>query len=176
MATLPSVGDCKPANIFNRVLLPAPFLPTKAIRSFLLTTNVTSANNGLAANSTCKCSTEIKTLSSLYNYVYNAAKVHLFEQINKQIEVDVNVHNELAYLFKKKAKRYRLFKKCYKFILFCVISCICYRTRLSLHRVFHSIRFKVTKGWVKALTLFLCPGVWKMLVHFQNLRSIWRDY
>ena len=25
--------------------------------------------------------------------------------------------------------------------------------------VFHGIRFKVNKGWVKALTLFLCPYV-----------------
>ena len=28
-----------------------------------------------------------------------------------------------------------------------------------LQCVFHSIRFKVNKGWVKALTLFLCPYV-----------------
>lgn len=34
-------------------------------------------------------------------------------------------------------------------------SCILPQVTLSLHRVFHSIRFKVTKGWVKALTLFL---------------------
>ena len=26
---------------------------------------------------------------------------------------------------------------------------------LTLHRVFHSIRFKVNKGWVTAVTLFL---------------------
>ena len=30
---------------------------------------------------------------------------------------------------------------------------------VPLHRVFHSIRFKVNKGWVKALTLFFCPNV-----------------
>ena len=30
---------------------------------------------------------------------------------------------------------------------------------VSLQCVFHSIRFKVNKGWVKALTLFLCPYV-----------------
>ena len=30
---------------------------------------------------------------------------------------------------------------------------------LPLHRVFHSIRFKVNKGWGKALPLFLCPYV-----------------
>ncbi|KAB5098489.1 hypothetical protein GAC71_06300 [Bacteroides thetaiotaomicron] len=28
---------------------------------------------------------------------------------------------------------------------------------VSLHCVFHSIRFKVNKGWGKALLLFLCP-------------------
>ena len=27
---------------------------------------------------------------------------------------------------------------------------------VPLHRVFHSIRFKVNKGWVTAVTLFLC--------------------
>ncbi len=32
-----------------------------------------------------------------------------------------------------------------------------YEKPLSLHRVFHSIRFKVNKGWGKALPLFLCP-------------------
>ena len=34
-----------------------------------------------------------------------------------------------------------------------------YRKDVPLHCVFHSIRFKVNKGWVKALTLFLCPYV-----------------
>jgi len=29
--------------------------------------------------------------------------------------------------------------------------------QLPLCCVFHSIRFKVNKGWVKALTLFFCP-------------------
>ena len=28
---------------------------------------------------------------------------------------------------------------------------------VPLHCVFHSIRFKVNKGWSKALLLFLCP-------------------
>ncbi len=32
---------------------------------------------------------------------------------------------------------------------------------LSLHRVFHSIRFKVNKGWSTAVLLFLCPYVKK---------------
>ena len=30
---------------------------------------------------------------------------------------------------------------------------------VSLHRVFHSIRFKVNKGWSTAVLLFLCPYV-----------------
>ena len=30
---------------------------------------------------------------------------------------------------------------------------------VPLHCVFHSIRFKVNKGWSKALLLFLCPCV-----------------
>ena len=30
---------------------------------------------------------------------------------------------------------------------------------VSLQCVFHSIRFKVNKGWSKALLLFLCPDV-----------------
>ena len=30
------------------------------------------------------------------------------------------------------------------------------RKSVSLHCVFHSIRFKVNKGWSKALLLFLC--------------------
>ena len=32
-----------------------------------------------------------------------------------------------------------------------------YQKCVSLHCVFHSIRFKVNKGWSKALLLFLCP-------------------
>ena len=31
-----------------------------------------------------------------------------------------------------------------------------YQMSVSLQRVFHSIRFKVNKGWSKALLLFLC--------------------
>ena len=30
---------------------------------------------------------------------------------------------------------------------------------VPLHRVFHSIRFKVNKGWSTAVLLFLCPYV-----------------
>ena len=29
---------------------------------------------------------------------------------------------------------------------------------VSLHRVFHSIRFKVNKGWSTAVLLFFCPN------------------
>ena len=34
-----------------------------------------------------------------------------------------------------------------------------WKKSVPLHRVFHSIRFKVNKGWSKALLLFLCPYV-----------------
>jgi hypothetical protein len=33
-------------------------------------------------------------------------------------------------------------------------TCKLTKTDVSLHRVFHSIRFKVNKGWVTAVTLF----------------------
>ena len=40
------------------------------------------------------------------------------------------------------------------FLSFCLpIS----KKSVPLHRVFHSIRFKVNKGWSKALLLFFCP-------------------
>ena len=55
---------------------------------------------------------------------------------------------------------------------------ICYKTRffypkylqitkksVPLQCVFHSIRFKVNKGWSKALLLFLCPYVSSALLY-----------
>ena len=57
--TVPDVGDCRPANIFNIVDLPAPFLPTRAIRSFLFTTNEMSSKSVKPPNSTVSPSTEI---------------------------------------------------------------------------------------------------------------------
>ena len=77
--------------------------------------------------------------------MYNAAKVHLFMQISKQKPRDVNAHNKLVYLFKMTLKPALLFKKCYKNNFFCSFSCTFPQMPLSLHRVFHSIRFKVTK-------------------------------
>ena len=48
------------------------------------------------------------------------------------------------------------------FLSFCLsIS----KKAVPLHRVFHSIRFKVNKGWSKALLLFLYPYV---SLTFQN--------
>ena len=34
-----------------------------------------------------------------------------------------------------------------------------YQMSVSLQRVFHSIRFKVNKGWSIAVLLFLCPCI-----------------
>ena len=35
---------------------------------------------------------------------------------------------------------------------------------VPLHCVFHSIRFKVNKGWSKALLLFLCPYIFSFII------------
>ena len=35
---------------------------------------------------------------------------------------------------------------------------------VPLHCVFHSIRFKVNKGWSMALLLFLCPYVFSFII------------
>ena len=56
--TVPEVGSWCPESIFNSVDFPAPFLPTNAMRSFLLMTKDTSENRGRALNSTERCSTE----------------------------------------------------------------------------------------------------------------------
>ena len=43
---------------------------------------------------------------------------------------------------------------------------------VSLHCVFHSIRFKVNKGWSKALLLFLCPYLSYHTNHAKRTRGI----
>ena len=40
------------------------------------------------------------------------------------------------------------------------------RNALPLHRVFHSIRFKVNKGWSTAVLLFLCPSITTLFICF----------
>ena len=45
--------------------------------------------------------------------------------------------------------------------LFLLVS----RKSVSLHCVFHSIRFKVNKGWSTAVLLFSCPYVTKFLLN-----------
>ena len=52
------VGCWLPLRIFRSVDLPAPFLPTSAMRSFLFITNDTSAKSGRALNSTLRLSTD----------------------------------------------------------------------------------------------------------------------
>ena len=41
-------------------------------------------------------------------------------------------------------------------MLFFLDNLLISQESVSLQRVFHSIRFKVNKGWSKALLLFLC--------------------
>ena len=43
---------------------------------------------------------------------------------------------------------------------------------VPLHCVFHSIRFKVNKGWSKALLLFLCPYVSQCLHVSEKMTNI----
>ena len=43
-----------------------------------------------------------------------------------------------------------------------------YQMSVYLQRVFHSIRFKVNKGWSTAVLLFLCPYV--RFIHPQRPR------
>ena len=45
-------------------------------------------------------------------------------------------------------------------ILFFLDYLLLSQKSVPLQCVFHSIRFKVNKGWSKALLLFLCPYVW----------------
>ena len=56
---LPLVALSAPAIIFNKVDLPAPFLPIRAILSFSLMLKVTSLNKARPPNSTVTLSTEI---------------------------------------------------------------------------------------------------------------------
>ena len=42
-------------------------------------------------------------------------------------------------------------------MLFFLDNLLISQESVSLQCVFHSIRFKVNKGWSKALLLFLCP-------------------
>ena len=44
-------------------------------------------------------------------------------------------------------------------MLFYLDNLLISQESVSLQCVFHSIRFKVNKGWSKALLLFLCPYV-----------------
>ena len=50
-------------------------------------------------------------------------------------------------------------KKCYITQFFYPKYLQITKKSVPLHCVFHSIRFKVNKGWSKALLLFLCPYV-----------------
>ena len=59
MVNRPRVGCCLPAKTFKRVVLPAPFLPTRAILSLEFTRKLISSNKGEPPNSMVSCSTEI---------------------------------------------------------------------------------------------------------------------
>lgn len=80
--TTPEVGCCKPAIILSMVDLPAPFFPTRAMRSRLLMTYVILSSKVKPPNSTVKPSIEIIIV---YLHLYrntrsfqNTTKVHIF--------------------------------------------------------------------------------------------------
>ena len=55
-------------------------------------------------------------------------------------------------------KPYSFLNSCYKTYFTLDISRLLFPWKaLPLQRVFHSIRFKVNKGWSSAELLFLCP-------------------
>ena len=60
---------------------------------------------------------------------------------------------------KKTANKNLIYKKALNITNFISLLLFISKKSVTLHRVFHSIRFKVNKGWVRALTLFLCPTV-----------------
>ena len=47
-----------------------------------------------------------------------------------------------------------------------------YQMSVSLQRVFHSIRFKVNKGWSTAVLLFLCLNVIFPLFSYSFILSL----
>ncbi len=54
-----------------------------------------------------------------------------------------------------------------------------YQMSVSLQRVFHSIRFKVKKGWITAVLLFLCPFISSASFsdpYFFTLQCLFRVY
>ena len=57
---------------------------------------------------------------------------------------------------------------CYRAMFFDSFSCRFQKSTYLCNCVFHSIRFKVNKGWVKALTLFLCPYLNKQKTRFTH--------
>ncbi|MCM1108339.1 MAG: hypothetical protein NC388_04675, partial [Clostridium sp.] len=55
---------------------------------------------------------------------------------------------------------------------FRLISLLYIEKCVPLHRVFHSIRFKVNKGWASAEALFLCPVVRKAVISGHSRKYI----
>ena len=56
-------------------------------------------------------------------------------------------------------------------MLFFLDNLLISQESVSLQCVFHSIRFKVNKGWSKALLLFLCLYVSSKLLHRENVKT-----
>ena len=68
------------------------------------------------------------------------------------------LNDKYRYLFLKKCKRApKNLKNMLRNIFFTLKYLQIHQKPVPLHCVFHSIRFKVNKGWSKALLLFFCP-------------------
>ena len=68
------------------------------------------------------------------------------------------LNDKYRYLFLKKCKRApKNLENMLRNIFFTPKYLQIHQKPVPLHCVFHSIRFKVNKGWSKALLLFFCP-------------------
>ncbi len=67
------------------------------------------------------------------------------------------LNDNYDYFLKKCKRTNKNLKNMLRNILFLLFYLQITEKSVPLHCVFHSIRFKVNKGWSKALLLFLCP-------------------
>ena len=92
-------------------------------------------------------------------YFLNGCKIVYFEgrSISYQEMDFFSSPNRPRKTTKKTANKNLIYKKALNITNFISLLLFISKKSVTLHRVFHSIRFKVNKGWVRALTLFLYP-------------------
>ena len=82
------------------------------------------------------------------------------------------LNDNYDYFLKKCKRTNKNFKNMLRNILFLLFYLQITEKAVPLHCVFHSIRFKVNKGWSKALLLFLCPYLNKCLQISKKIANI----